>query len=260
MLTCSKLISTVIIVSFFVGCSPPRKVAVDERITIDRNIEIDQIGGALIRYVQPGDTLHGIAFIAGLNVKDVAAWNEIADVQNITIGQRIRLTKPIGFVAREPEPVVSSSSINVDSSNQKVSPTELPKKPLPTTLQSMVSVWHWPVEGEVLRQFSQANGQQGIDISAQTGDIVIATNAGEVVYVGNSLKGYGNLVIVQHNEIYLSAYANNDEIFVREGEQIKAQQRIASVGINRHNETALHFQIRKNGQPLNPLLFLSKAG
>ncbi|MCL4167013.1 UNVERIFIED_CONTAM: hypothetical protein GTU68_017990, partial [Idotea baltica] len=98
------------------------------------------------------------------------------------------------------------------------------------------------------------------DIEAAVGSVVAASNSGEVVYVGNSLKGYGNLVIVKHDDTYLSAYAHNSEIFVREGERVNARQRIASAGTNRYNETALHFQIRKNGQPVNPLLFLSKAG
>lgn len=255
-----------------VACSPPPKVAVDERATISRAVEIEEIGGALIRYVQPGDTLHAIAFVASLDVNDIAVWNGIRETTQLQIGQRIRLTKPIGFeapTAAVPQTVVVTTPA-LDAPSQSGASSRLPQTstpravdiepPKPVSSSLSDPVWNWPLRiGEVLRHFSLAAGQQGIDIGANIGDPVTATNAGEVVYVGNSLKGYGNLVIIKHDQIYLSAYAHNREIYVREGERVSAQQRIASVGINGHKEAALHFQIRENGQPVNPLLFLSKA-
>jgi len=275
----SKLAFVVMMSVLATACGSPQRVAVDERTTVNRAAEIDEIGGALIRYVQPGDTLHAIAFIAGLDVNDIAAWNDINEMAKLQIGQRIRLTEPIGFddsnsieVATVPQvsPQIERPETNQTNSNQASSATPIPTSETPKAIDIeppktsnpnlLNAEWNWPLRGNVLRSFSQASGQQGIDISANVGDAVIATNAGEVVYVGNSLKGYGNLVIVKHDETFLSAYAHNSEIFVREGERVSAQQRIASVGTNRYKEAALHFQIRKNGQPVNPLLFLSKTG
>ncbi|MCL4162994.1 UNVERIFIED_CONTAM: hypothetical protein GTU68_002976 [Idotea baltica] len=151
-----------------------------------------------------------------------------------------------------------------------VKPTAVQPKPTPsipkpvstqtTIVNNSLVQWSWPLRGKVIRGFSQAQGQQGIDIQASSGQAVFSAGPGEVVYVGNSLKGYGNLVIVKHSDTYISAYAHNSEIFVREGERVTSQQRIGSAGTNRHREIALHFQIRKNGQPVNPMLYLTQTG
>ena len=280
-----KLIIFFVLCVLLNACGTPPRVGVDERVTISRAFEIERIGGGLIRYVQPGDTLHGIAFSANLNANDVAAWNGIDDTQALKIGQRIRLTKPVGF-GKQKEEVASKSLDNIESIEslflEPVEPAAVnnpivavpilvePEGVEPTNSESVMAAeplvifdemaWSWPIDGEVLRPFSQSSGQHGIDIAAQLGASVDAANSGEVVYVGNGLRGYGNLIIVKHSEVYLSAYAHNNEIFVREGDQVNARQRIASVGVNRFDEEVLHFQIRKNGQPVNPLLFLSKSG
>ena len=116
--------------------------------------------------------------------------------------------------------------------------------------------WIWPVDGKLIRRFSPSSTQQGVDIAATKGKPVVAAAAGEVVYVGNSLKGYGNLIIVKHNENFLSAYAHNRNILVKEGQRVTDRQHIGSVGINNRRESALHFQIRRNGKPVNPLQYL----
>jgi lipoprotein NlpD len=109
----------------------------------------------------------------------------------------------------------------------------------------------------VIRRFSPSSTQQGIDILGTQGQAVTASAPGEVVYVGNSLKGYGNLVIIKHNDNFLSAYAHNQKIIVSEGQKISARQVIGSVGVNNRRESALHFQIRRKGKPVNPLSYLS---
>ncbi len=257
------------------SCTPPNKVAVVERSTIDSNIEIDRIGGSLVRNVQPGDTLYSIAFAMGLDATEVAQWNEIADTTKLQVGQRVRLTKPVGFatkstggIPQQPnqriviEPIEQSKTIPTISTSTKESETNSVAKvasPQRSPNTGAIDQWTWPLQGEVVRGFSQAQGQHGIDIQGQAGQAVLATSAGEVVYVGNSLKGYGNLVIIKHNDDFLSAYAHNSEIYVREGERVSSRQRIASVGVNRNRQTALHFQIRKNGQPVNPISYLPKS-
>lgn len=255
------------------SCAPPNKVEVVERSTIDRNIEIDRIGGNLVRHVQPGDTLYSIAFAMGLDVNQVAAWNGITDTAKLQVGQRVRLTEPAGFFAKPVptiEPYTPSKIVVIPIEEANTAPAVIPDiesseanrvvtvtpEILPST--GPIKAWNWPLQGKVIRGFSQAQGQHGIDIQGQAGQAVLATSAGEVVYVGNSLKGYGNLAIIKHNDAFLSAYAHNSEIFVREGEQVAARQRIASVGLNRNKQTALHFQIRKNGQPVNPVSYLSQ--
>jgi len=256
-----------------------------ERTTISRNIEIERIGGSIVRHVQPGDTLYSIAFAMNLDPNQVAAWNGISDTGNLRVGQRIRLTEPIDF---EPEkssqvnvleetsivaiPIEPAENSNSDSAPEVDGEISKANSPIEETSSSRKigdldvnlvpqtePYWNWPLDGQVISTFSQADGRQGIDILGINGQAVFSTGLGEVVYVGNGLKGYGNLVIIKHNDAYLSAYAHNSEIFVREGEQVSARQRIATIGVNRNRQTALHFQIRKNGQPVNPLSYLSKS-
>lgn len=282
------ILLVVICCTALLSCAPPTKVDVIERETVDRNVEIDRIGGSLVRYVQPGDTLYSIAFVMNLDPKEVAAWNGVNDTADLQIGQRLRLTKPIDYVApSEPtlpptskpyndrrivvEPIEDNPSTvkeNIPTAPTNSSTTEIPSQPViaaQTPKQSVtntvnISTWSWPVTGNIVRRFSQSQGQHGIDIQGKPGQAVLSSNAGEVVYVGNGLKGYGNLIIIKHSDIFLSAYAHNSEIYVRDGEIINARQRIGSVGINRNKQTALHFQIRKNGQPVNPLEYLDKKG
>ena len=302
-----KKIFLIIVCACLQACAPPPKVEVVERVIVSRAVEVDKIGGNLVRFVQPNDTLHGIAFSADLNVNDVAAWNGIEDTANLQIGQRIRLTKPLNFSPPITSDVVDGESIPLSDLNDyqsevltnaanprtfnpafnetvraetiesTIENTSIVENEIVTNanqpgshvqavearndnqvlLSNVPPAWQWPLQGEVIRGFSQNLGRDGIDIKAELGGAVNAASAGQVVYAGNSLKGYGNLVIVKHNDTYLSAYAHNSEVYVREGEVVAAKQRIGSVGKNRLKESALHFQIRKNGQPVNPLKYLS---
>lgn len=231
------------------------------------------MGGQFIRIAQPGDTLHAIAFVTGLDVNKVAAWNGIQDTSKIYVGQRVRLTEPIGFTYSKPKPKPrlevagkpkpQPPTIRTQS-NPPVKPTQNPsvsQTTQPQTTQpqgTKVVRWRWPTQGKVVGQFSPSQGRQGIDIQATRGQSVTASDNGEVVYVGNSLKGYGNLIIVKHTEQYLSAYAHNQSVFVREGQRVSAQQKIGSIGFNNRRQNALHFQIRKNGKPVDPLAYLPR--
>lgn len=271
----NKQIFLVICLLFVCACGPLPQVPVEERSVLTEREQIDKYGGQLIRFAQPGDTMHSIAFIAGLDVNKLALWNEITDTSKLKVGQRIRLTKPIGFVAPKPQPkvVVKSKAepkivaVDIPKSTQPATSAQAnttvsktaPKTPGAIAPRKIIS-WSWPSAGKVIRRFGLANGQQGIDIQSVKGRAVLASNAGEVVYVGNSLKGYGNLIIVKHNEVFLSAYAHNDKILVKEGQRISKQQAIGAIGINNRREAALHFQIRKNGRPVDPLAYLPKKG
>lgn len=276
----SRLILIGLLVCFTAACRPPPKVAVEERSVRTVRQETEALGGQLIRFAQPGDTLYSISFALGLDVNKLAAWNGITDTSKLRVGQRIRLTEPIGFTypvakkpvqvaankRKKPRPSASSSKPAVKSpapaanakSASKAPSTPTPVSPSTTKRSSSAFSWQWPTQGTVIETFNAAKGQQGIDIRTDAGQSVVATQAGEVVYVGNSLKGYGNLIIVKHSETYLSAYAHNKHIYVQEGQQIQQRQKIASVGCNNKRQNALHFQIRKHGKPVDPLKFLPK--
>jgi len=256
------------------ACAAPPKVAVEERDVVTVRQETERMGGQLIRIVQPGDTLHSIAFSSGLDANKVAAWNGMQDTSRIFVGQRVRLTKPIGFEYPKAKTVMTPSVL-IERSPEVVEQLQVPAKEaignaqrtpaqppdnLPSSSVSTAELaWRWPTIGQVVGQFALSVGRQGIDIRAERGLDVRAAERGEVVYVGNSLKGYGNLIIVKHTEEFLSAYAHNESVFVSEGQAIDAQQKIGSVGVNNQRQSALHFQIRKNGTPVDPLLFLPKV-
>lgn len=126
-----------------------------------------------------------------------------------------------------------------------------------TSDSAPISTWRWPTDGKIIENFSATEGgNKGIDISGSKGQAIIATASGRVVYAGNALRGYGNLIIIKHNDDYLSAYAHNDTMLVREQEEIKAGQKIATMGSTGTSSTRLHFEIRYKGKSVNPLRYL----
>ncbi len=188
--------------------------------------------------VRRGDTLYSIAFGAGLDYREVAAWNRIATPYRIYPGQKIRLVAP---------PTRSRPS----RSTRKA-----PKTPQKT--DNPVNSWVWPAQGQVVRAFSANRQQTGIDIAGQRGQGVFAAAPGRIVYAGSGLRGYGKLIIVKHNEVFLSAYAHNRKILAREGIRVAAGQRIAEMGDTGTDRVKLHFEIRKDGRPVNPIHYLPK--
>ncbi|TDX17675.1 lipoprotein NlpD [Buttiauxella sp. BIGb0552] len=126
-----------------------------------------------------------------------------------------------------------------------------------TSDSAPISTWRWPTEGKVIENFSATEGgNKGIDIAGSKGQAVVATASGRVVYAGNALRGYGNLIIIKHNDDYLSAYAHNDTMLVREQQEITAGQKIATMGSTGTSSTRLHFEIRYKGKSVNPLRYL----
>ena len=247
---------------FFAACSPKAEIPVEERVVVSERLEAERIGGKLIRFVQPGDTLYSIAFANNLNVNELAQWNNITDTGKLNIGQRLRLTKPIGFKPKKTVRVVSNTAVDKSSKERKPPTTDVElESSQPKISESAFrdNRWHWPVRGKIIERFLLAKGQQGISIQGELATPVFSTRAGEVVYVGNALKGYGNLIIIKHSEHFLSAYAHNQKIFVVEGQKVKLKHRIGSIGLDNKRRNALHFQIRKDGKPVNPLSYLPKG-
>jgi lipoprotein NlpD len=196
--------------------------------------------------VRGGETLFAIAWRYGKNPADLARWNRLADPSKIYPGQVIRLTAPPGMTAS------SSRAPATSGPAQTSQPRPLP--PLPT---QPAPNWIWPTAGRVAVRFGERPGTgTGILIAGSYGAPVQAAAAGSVVYAGDGLIGYGKLIILKHNDTYLSAYGHNATLLVREGESIKKGQRIATMGEGPGREPRLHFEIRQNGQPVDPLKYL----
>jgi len=232
--------------------------------------------------VRPSETLYSIAWQYSLDYRYLASLNGINTDYIIYPGQRLRLKPPANTVARPRPPiaVTKKSQAPVKSTPQaKVIKPIVKKTPPVNTKRSdktsstsaqtssksdsaAAPTWRWPTKGKVLTNFYTGSAAgKGIDINGQKGESISAAAAGVVVYAGNGIRGYGNLVIIRHNANYLSAYAHNDKINVREGEQVKGGQRIAelgSTGSGARNRSMLHFQVRKGGKPIDPIKVLPK--
>jgi lipoprotein NlpD len=206
--------------------------------------------------VQAGDTLYGISFRAGLNYKEVAGWNGIDEPYTIKIGQRIRLT---------PANTSSSKTGTAKVANKAPSKTKsVTTPPTSTSSQPLVSVessinWQWPTKGELIGLYiSGDKTNQGINIAGKAGQKIVAAADGVVVYSGAGLIGYGELLIIKHNSEWISAYAHNEKRLIAEGVKVKAGQHIADMGRTGAVTDMLHFEIRRNGKPVDPLLYLPK--
>ncbi|MEO0443594.1 MAG: peptidoglycan DD-metalloendopeptidase family protein [Pseudomonadota bacterium] len=239
--------------------------------------------------VMPGETLYSIAWRYGLNYKGLAKANGIAPDFRIFPGQIIYLADNVA-IKEKPQPATGAppsaakkpieTSINTSSpvpapaQKSKVlsaskTPSVRPEKKsiLPDLKKNpaqkkAIIVWSWPARGRVLTNFYIDKGlKKGIDIQGKKGDSVLAAASGKIVYAGSGLRGYGKLVIIKHNDTYLSAYAHNYLLRVKEGDIVKRGQHIAdigSTGIGAKGLPRLHFQIRKDGKPINPLPLLPK--
>ena len=170
-----------------------------------------------------------------------------------TVGQRLkRMPSIIGKIIRFPDMTVSSS-------NKKENTRAVDDVRIPAQARGSVS-WKWPVQGRIIEGFSNSeHGNKGIDISGARGSDIKAASGGKVVYAGNALRGYGNLIILSHNDDFLSAYAHNDSILVREGQQVSRGQVIAKMGDSEAKSVRLHFEIRYRGQTVNPMKYLPQS-
>lgn len=212
--------------------------------------------------VKPGDTLYSIAFRFGLDYKKLAVSNKIGDSFRIFEGQSLSLSEGANNskslqndskVTRKNTVQIASNSVTKINSQNNGSPAGV-KRSVGTPELS----WNWPHFGNIVRTFSSGSStQKGIDIKGQIGDSVVAATSGIVVYAGNGLPGYGNLIIVEHPNSLLSAYAFAQVILVKEKDNIRAGQKIATMG-KQGDQPGLHFEIRQNGKPVDPLKFLPK--
>jgi lipoprotein NlpD len=192
--------------------------------------------------VKPGDTVYSIAFRNQVDTRELAVWNDIGPDYLIRVGQVIRLTPP-EVRATTPE------SVSIQTT-----PLERPAEPEPEAPPMARGEWRWPTQGSVVKPFG--NGAKGMDIAGELGQVVAAAAPGKVVYSGSALKGYGELIIIKHDEQHLSAYGYNRRRLVAEGTQVAAGQPIAELGLGPEQKPVLHFEVRTRGKPVDPMEFL----
>ena len=258
--------------------------------------------------VNKGDTMFLIAYLAGMDVKDLASMNNMKEPYSLSVGQTLKIsncstktittTVPVKTTApaapAEPEvtytPGANGTQIGSDGSvigpikagvatggaSTPAFSNNTPSTPVTTTTQVETTnntpvnanvvapvasnvAWQWPTQGNVIQGFSNSDGgNKGIDISGSRGQAVKAAASGRVVYAGNALRGYGNLIIIKHNDDFLSAYSHNDKILVSDQQEVKAGQEIAKMGSTGTNAVKLHFEIRYKGKSVDPVRYLPR--
>jgi lipoprotein NlpD len=251
-----------------------------------------------VHVVRRGETLYGISFRYGLRYQDVAAWNGIGDPYTIEIGQRLRLRPggapvasnpprnrppatapsvrspsaptvagspgtssgtPVGTRSPSSAPTVSGSAPTPPATTTRPPGAANPTVPLPTPAAGPAPAWRWPTRGQIIGRFVAGDRtQQGINIGGSAGQPILAAADGVVVYSGAGLVGYGELVIIKHSDEWLSAYAHNRKRLVAEGARVKAGDTIAEMGRTSAIRDMLHFEIRRNGKPVDPMVWLPR--
>jgi lipoprotein NlpD len=220
-------------------------------------------GDSRVHVVRRGETLYKIAWQHGVDQRQLARWNGLRDPDVISVGQRLRLTPPALARATPRAPAASAAGSTARtaprpaaprpngaapraSGTARPAPLEAPLLPAPN--------WQWPTEGRVATTFAGNTGiASGIGIAGRAGQTVLAAAPGRVVYAGSGLIGYGQLVIIKHNDTYLSAYGHNSRLLVTQGQDVLRGQPIAAMGLGPERQPRLHFEIRRNGVPIDPL-------
>ncbi|MET0893166.1 MAG: peptidoglycan DD-metalloendopeptidase family protein [Pseudoxanthomonas sp.] len=257
----SRLLAMLLAVAWLAACSSS---VVRENPSSSRSAQrlVSQPKYGVTARVQRGDTLYGLAFRNGIDVRDLAAWNGIASPYTIYPGQSIRLYPAGGRTASgstRPATTVATGRPRAVTAKVPTATTRpLPMPPAASPPNSGFS-WRWPAEGVVIGGFTAGDAtKQGVDIGGTSGQPVRAAGDGVVVYSGGGLVGYGELVIIKHSESWLSAYGHNRKRLVNEGQNVKAGQQVAEMGRSGAARDMLHFEIRYNGKPVDPLLYLPR--
>jgi lipoprotein NlpD len=245
--------------------SPP--VAVEQRLPGAENA--NKPGYYTVR---PGDTLIRIAYEAGQSYRDVARWNDLENPNKIEVGQVLRVIPPapnvVAAVAPPSAPPAApasrgaptsaaSASAPASAASSTVVASVPPVSPQTSGPAEDELAWNWPTAsaGSVLAGFDEQRNK-GLDIGGKAGDPVLAAADGRVVYAGAGLRGYGNLIILKHNNTYLSAYAHNQALLVKEDQTVRKGQKIAEMGASDADRVKLHFEIRRQGKPVDPARYL----
>ena len=219
--------------------------------------------------VRPGDTLTKIALDHGQAWRDIAKWNGLDNPNVIEVDQVLRVAPPVMEAAanRQAKPVMAQNQVPPSSATSNTptpsatsasisnTPNATPSASPPANVSDDGMAFAWPHPGPVLAGFDETKNK-GLDFAGKAGDPVLAAGDGKVVYAGSGLRGYGNLVILKHNNTYLTAYAHNQTLLVKEDQSVTKGQRIADMGSSDSDRVKLHFEIRKQGKPVDPAKLL----
>lgn len=241
--------------------------------------------------VRKGDTLYSIALDYGLDYRELAQWNDVTATSVISIGQQLRLSPPAvaaptavplksapvvqgrplegspvaggdGVIKSQPRavraPYSDQTYAQMASLKPEVSPRDEPRASSGPDGEESVA-WGWPASGKVVGAFSDSANQRGIRIAGKLGQPVLASAAGRVIFSGTGIRGFGKLIVIKHNNTYLSVYAHNSELLVKEGQNVAKGQKIAEMGSTDTDQVRLHFEIRRLGKPVDPMKFLPPA-
>ena len=212
--------------------------------------------------VKPGDTLIRIGLDTGQNWRDISRWNTIDNPNQIEVGQVLRVTPPAANESVVTRPVASApAAVSTPLPAQGASVAKPAPAPAPAPAAQPATggeediAWLWPAQGTPIAGFDEVKNK-GIDIAGKAGDPVLASADGRVVYSGAGLRGYGNLIILKHNNTYLTAYAHNQTLLVKEDQSVSKGQKIAEMGNSDADRVKLHFEIRRQGKPVDPVKYL----
>jgi len=280
------------------ACASQRSTPAETRVTDQGKPQVSEKSVPLrqpespFRTVVQGDTLYSIAWEAGRDYRELAKWNRIQSPYTIKPGQELRVLPPtaekITAAPVPPTPPAKKSDVKTTESSkpEKLTTPSAPSSPSPQPAvvntdkgksksdthtktktesaksqaggKTVAGTWAWPADGQILKRFGESDSGKGLDIGGTRGQAVRATAGGRVVYQGSGLRGYGQLIIIKHSDEFLSAYAHNDRIYVKEGDVVKRGQKIADMGSTGTDRVKLHFEIRRQGVPTDPLKFLPK--
>lgn len=206
--------------------------------------------------VKPGDTLIRIGLETGQSSKDIARWSSLENPNKIEVGQVLRVVPPTAGTAR---PVAAVTATPATPASAPVADKAASSAPAPAPAATGSGedeiAWIWPTNGAVLAGFDEVKNK-GLDIGGTAGDPVVAAADGRVVYVGAGLRGYGNLIILKHNNTYLTAYAHNQTLLIKEDQSVRKGQKIAEMGNSDADRVKLHFEVRRQGKPVDPAKYL----
>lgn len=279
-----RLITSVAVVAILAGCaSPIHRAPVEERASTTQAQRLppgaENAGKPGYYTIKPSDTLIRIGLETGQSWRDIAAWNNIENPNRIEVGQVIRIVPPVGeaaataaaspgtggMVAAKPvttariearpvdgkaasAPAAAAASVAASSSSSAAVSAPDTK---PDVKSADEPAWTWPANGPTIAQFEEGK-RKGLVIGGKAGDPVVAAGDGRVVYAGSGLRGYGNLIIIKHSGDYLTAYAHNQALLVKEDQAVRKGQKIAEMGATDADRVQLHFEIRKQGKPIDP--------
>jgi len=257
---------TVVLLVFLVGCSTTQRPApvVDRKQPARAPAPAVKPAPARVAegtyVVKKGDTLYSIALENGADYRDVALWNRLDDPTKISVGQVLRVVPPeervqIGRAKLPERGEARPLDLPPPQGQERKPPASAEKAPAPPPPASQAAEFIWPARGKVIAGFAEPR-RKGIDIDGKLGDPVIAAAAGRVTYTGTGIPGLGKLVVIKHDNGFITVYAHNKDVLVKEQQAVKRGQKIAEIGNTDADRPKLHFQIRKGSAAVDPMRYL----